>query len=101
MEDSTRSPSAGQEPRDPSDLLGLVRSAWQEILNFEPDSDDLGFFDCGGDSHLLFVLVERLSKIGGLKLKTIDVIDADTVRGQADLLARMKRAQLEESLDGP
>jgi aryl carrier-like protein len=99
MENLTRSQSADSDFSDPSDLLDLVRSTWQEILDFEPE-DDIGFFDCGGDSHRLFVLVERLSRASGLKLRTVDVIKADTVSGQADLLARTRRARLEESPDG-
>lgn len=100
MENSTRSQSADQELNDPSDFLRLVRSAWHDILDFDPDDDNIGFFDCGGDSLLLFVLIDRLSKISGVKLKTLDVISADTISGHADLLVRMKRAWLEESLDG-
>src|SRR3954452_10363527 len=97
--------SPGSQPTDldfgdPSDLVGLVRSVWRDTLDFEPDDDDTGFFDSGGDSHLLFVLIDRLSKISGLKLKALDVLQADTISGQADLLVRMKRARLEESVDG-
>ena len=99
MADSPRSQSAEQDFSDPSDLLDLVRSTWRDVLDFDPDDDDIGFFDCGGDSHLLFVLIDRLSKNSGLKLKTIDVINADTISGQADLIVRVKRAQLEEASD--
>ncbi|MGW0770434.1 phosphopantetheine-binding protein [Streptomyces sp. NPDC002676] len=99
MENLTRSQTADLEAGDPSDFLVLVRSMWQDLLDFEPD-DDLGFFDCGGDSHRLFILIERLAKASGLKLKTVDVIKADTIAGQAELLARLRRAQLEESPDG-
>ncbi|MEV7612160.1 phosphopantetheine-binding protein [Streptomyces sp. NPDC089799] len=93
------SQSISHEFGDPSDVIGLVRSIWRDILDFEPD-DDIGFFDCGGDSHRLFVLVEHLSKAGGVRLKTLDVIRADTVSGQAELLARMRRARPEESTHG-
>lgn len=100
MERSTSSQSADQDLQDPPDLLGLVRSAWQDSLNFDPEDDDIGFFDSGGDSHLLFVLVERLSELSGMKFKTMDVMKADTIRGHAELLARMKRAQQGEPADG-
>lgn len=99
MEISPRPQSADLDFSDQSALLGLVRSTWRDILDFDPDDDETGFFDSGGDSHLLFVLVDRLSKLSGLKLKTIDVIDADTVSGQAALLARTKRAQPQEAAD--
>lgn len=100
MENQTHSQAADQDFNDPTDLTGLVRSVWREILDFDPDDDDIGFFESGGDSHQLFVLIERLSKASGLKLKTVDVMNADTISGQADLLARVKRAQAEESPDG-
>jgi len=91
---------ADQDFPDVSDLLGTVRSAWRETLDFEPDDDETGFFDSGGDSHLLFVLVDRLTRVSGLKVKTLDVLKADTIRGQAELLARVRREQRTESADG-
>lgn len=100
MEISPRSQSADQDFGDPSDFLRLVRSTWRDVLDFDVDDDDTGFFESGGDSQLLFVLIDRLAKSSGLKLKTIEVINADTVNGHADLLVRLKRAQLEESADG-
>ncbi|MET7467457.1 phosphopantetheine-binding protein [Micromonospora sp. NPDC005686] len=98
MESSPRSHSADLDFSGSTDVLELVRSVWRDVLDFEPD-DDIGFFDSGGDSHLLFVLVDRLSKASGQKLKTIEVLKADTVSGQADLLIRLRQAQPENSTD--
>lgn len=97
MEISPRPQSGEQTLSNSSNTLDLVRSVWQDVLDFDPD-DDTGFFDSGGDSHLLFVLVDRLSKTSGLKLKTIDVLKADTISGQAALLRRLKRMH---TLDSP
>ncbi|HEV2641041.1 MAG TPA: acyl carrier protein [Actinocrinis sp.] len=99
MLNSTPSQPADQESGDPDDLSSLVRSAWADILDFDPDDEDTGFFESGGDSHLLFVLVERLARTSGLKVKTIDVLKADTIRGQADLLRRLRQTRPEESPD--
>jgi hypothetical protein len=57
------------------------------------------FFESGGDSFLLFALIERLTKVSGLTLKTMDVIHADSVRGQAALLARVMRGQRDEPVN--
>ncbi|NUT94401.1 MAG: condensation protein [Saccharothrix sp.] len=72
---------------DPAARLGLVRSIWQEVLDTEHVDDDVSFFDAGGDSLRLVILVERLSQASGRALRTVDLFRAGTVRGQADLLA--------------
>ncbi len=72
---------------DPAARLGLVRSVWQEVLDTEHVDDDVSFFDAGGDSLRLVILVERLSQASGRTLRTVDLFRAGTVRGQADLLA--------------
>ncbi|WP_158847570.1 condensation domain-containing protein [Saccharothrix deserti] len=72
---------------DPATRLGLVRSIWQEVLDTESIDDDISFFDAGGDSLRLVILVERLSQASGRPLKTVDLFRAGTVRGQAELLA--------------
>jgi aryl carrier-like protein len=72
---------------DPAARLGLVRSIWQEVLKTEHIDDDVSFFDAGGDSLRLVVLVERLSQVSGRALRTVDLFRAGTVRGQAELLA--------------
>ena len=81
-------PSANQtDLNDPAARLGLVRSIWQEVLKTEHVDDDVSFFDAGGDSLRLVILVERLSQASGRPLRTVDLFRAGTVRGQAELLA--------------
>jgi len=81
-------PSASQaDLDDPVARLDLVRSIWQEVLKTEQVDDDVSFFDAGGDSLRLVVLVERLSQVSGRALRTVDLFRAGTVRGQAELLA--------------
>jgi aryl carrier-like protein len=72
---------------DPTVRLELVRSIWQEVLGTEHVGDDVSFFDAGGDSLRLVILVERLNQVSGRTLATMDLFRAGTVRGQSDLLA--------------
>ena len=73
---------------DPEERLELVRSIWREVLATDDDiDDDVSFFESGGDSLLLVVLVERLSQASGRTLRTIDLFRSTTVSGQAELLA--------------
>ncbi|WP_420168626.1 condensation domain-containing protein [Streptomyces violaceoruber] len=73
---------------DPEERLRLVRTIWREILGGEDDiDDDVSFFEAGGDSLLLVILVERLSQTSGQTLRTIDLFRSATISGQADLLA--------------
>ncbi|MFG2732721.1 phosphopantetheine-binding protein [Streptomyces canus] len=74
----------------PADLE-LLRSLWREVLEIEEMADDLNFFDAGGDSLRLVALVERIRQETGLRVRTMDVLQAATVRGQADLLAGLAR----------
>jgi aryl carrier-like protein len=72
---------------DPTARLELVRSVWREVLASAEIDDDISFFDAGGDSLRLVILVERLSQVSGRTLRTVDLFRAGTIRGQADLLA--------------
>lgn len=74
---------------DPTNRLELVRSVWQEVLGVAQVSDDVSFFDAGGDSLLLVLLVERLSQASGYELRSIDLFRAGTVRGHAEQLAKV------------
>jgi aryl carrier-like protein len=47
----------------------------------------VSFFDAGGDSLRLVLLVERLRQASGREVKTLDLFRVGTVQGQADLLA--------------
>lgn len=71
---------------DPDDRLELVRTAWREVLDVEDLADDVNFFDAGGNSLLVIVLVERLSELSGRRLDTADIFQTGTIEGQARLL---------------
>ncbi|MFC1400707.1 MULTISPECIES: acyl carrier protein [Streptacidiphilus] len=70
-----------------ADRITLVRALWQEVLEVDEVPEDTNFFDAGGDSLLLVALVERIRQAFGQPVRTMDVLRAGTVRGQAELLA--------------
>ena len=69
------------------DLLDDVRAAWAEVLDAPHVPDDVGFFDVGGDSILLIVLLDRLNTLTDRTLEPPDLFQHSTVRAQAALLA--------------
>ena len=69
------------------DLLDGVRAAWAEVLDTPEVPDDVNFFDAGGDSILLIVLLDRLNALTGRALEPPDLFQHSTVRAQAALLA--------------
>lgn len=66
--------------------IGLVRDLWLEVLKLDNVADDVSFFDVGGDSLLLIVLVEKLSEATGRPIRTTDLFRAGTIKSQAALL---------------
>jgi hypothetical protein len=72
---------------DPAARLELVRSLWLEVLKLDSVGEDVSFFEAGGDSLLLVMLVERLTQSTSRSLKTMDLFRAGTVRGHAEVLA--------------
>ncbi|MFF0425581.1 condensation domain-containing protein [Streptomyces sp. NPDC004520] len=72
---------------DPAARLELVRSIWREVLDTDDIADDISFFESGGDSLLLVLLVERLGQVSGREVRTMDLFRSPTVSGQADLIA--------------
>lgn len=88
LEETVTDPSAAEaDLSTPEARTELVRSLWKEVLNNDDVADDVSFFDVGGDSLLLIVLVERLTQATGRVVKTMDLFRAGTVRGHAELLA--------------
>ncbi len=69
------------------DLLDGVRTAWAEVLDTSEVPDDVNFFDAGGDSILLIVLLDRLNALTDRALEPPDLFQHSTVRAQAALLA--------------
>jgi hypothetical protein len=80
--------SANVDLNDSSVRVETVRSIWYEILGVSEIEDDVAFFDAGGNSLLLVALVEKLSNACGHMIKTRDVLRAQSINGQAELLAQ-------------
>ena len=69
------------------ELVELVRRAWAEALDTDAVPLDLNFFDAGGDSVLLIVLMERLNELTDRTLEPPDLFRHSTVLAQAELLS--------------
>ena len=67
--------------------LETVRAIWRKVLSVKDLEDDSDFYEAGGNSLLLVVLVEELSIAFGRTLKIMDVFRARSIQGQAELLA--------------
>lgn len=80
-------PAAAPDLSDPASRLELVRSLWREVLETDDIMDDVSFFESGGDSLLLVLLVERLGQASGRSVRTMDLFRSPTVIGQAELIA--------------
>ncbi|MFC6092302.1 phosphopantetheine-binding protein [Saccharothrix lopnurensis] len=63
-----------------------VRQAWAEVLDRTTVPDDVNFFEIGGDSLLLIVLLERLGGLTDRELEAADLFQHSTVRAQVELL---------------
>ncbi len=85
---------------DPVTRLEIVRAAWRKALGAAEVGDDVGFFEAGGDSLRLVLLLELLNRASGLTLEVADLFLAGTVRGQAALLTARKDAPAERRAVG-
>ena len=71
-----------------------VRLAWAEVLDVESVPDDVNFFELGGDSLLLIVLLERLNGMTERDLEAADLFQHSTVTAQVELLLRLLQGSL-------
>jgi hypothetical protein len=69
------------------DSLDQVREIWAEVLDVPEVGADVNFFEAGGDSILLIILLERLNALTDRELAPPDLFQHSTIRAQADLLA--------------
>lgn len=90
-ESVTATALAAPDLEDPAARLELVRSIWREVLETDDVDDDTSFFESGGDSLLLVLLVERLGQLSGREVRTMDLFRNPTVSGQAELIAAADR----------
>uniref|UniRef100_A0AAU2V0K2 Amino acid adenylation domain-containing protein n=1 Tax=Streptomyces sp. NBC_00003 TaxID=2903608 RepID=A0AAU2V0K2_9ACTN len=82
------SPAANPVPAlDRTALADRVAAAWREVLDVDTVPYDANFFDVGGDSLLLIVLLDTLSALTDRELEAADLFQHSTVEAQAELLA--------------
>ncbi|MEU6769522.1 amino acid adenylation domain-containing protein [Streptomyces sp. NPDC046853] len=71
----------------PQDLASEVAAAWSDVLDEPCVAHDVNFFDAGGDSLLLVLLVERLAPLARRGVDAADLFEHSTVTAQAAFLA--------------
>ncbi|MFE2285481.1 amino acid adenylation domain-containing protein [Streptomyces sp. NPDC059443] len=69
-----------------ADLADQVAAVWSEVLEAGDVPYDVNFFDAGGDSLLLIVLMERLSELTGRELDAADLFEHSTIDAQIEFL---------------
>ena len=70
-------------------LMVEVERAWAEVLDIQVVPRDMSFFEAGGDSLLLIILLDRLNSVATDRdLEAADLFEHSTVRAQAEMLAR-------------
>lgn len=68
---------------DRSDLRGLCRALWQELLGLDSLADDQNLFDLGARSLLVLRFVSQLKEAGIDHIGVADVYDRPTIAGIA------------------
>jgi aryl carrier-like protein len=84
------------------ELVAQVRQAWAEVLDTTADAVplDVNFFDAGGNSMLLVMLIDVLNETGGGQVEAVDLFQHSTVTAQANLLAAADRQDDEVDMHG-
>jgi amino acid adenylation domain-containing protein len=77
---------------DPAPLEALVAGLWRELLGIEEVGIDDNFFDLGGHSMLVALVLARLQEAAGPQLSMVDLFDHPTVRSLAGRLAQISAA---------
>ncbi|MGQ9634582.1 MAG: AMP-binding protein [Bryobacteraceae bacterium] len=73
-----------------SETEWLLAALWSEVLRVEAVGVRDDFLSLGGDSLLAAQLAARIRSRLGVELRIVDLLDASTVRGQAELIVRAR-----------
>lgn len=68
--------------------LEEIKEIWRQVLGTEEINNDDNFYDIGGNSLLLLMILNEISKTYGCDLPTSDVYQYDTVRKMAACLEK-------------
>ncbi|MEU1176833.1 phosphopantetheine-binding protein [Streptomyces sp. NPDC005820] len=74
---TTHAPNASAEEL----VTEAVRQAWTDVLGEEPESEDISFFDAGGDSLAAVELIEHLQEQLGRSIRIQDVYRSPRLTG--------------------
>ncbi|WP_051781785.1 MULTISPECIES: phosphopantetheine-binding protein [unclassified Streptomyces] len=69
------------------ELESRIAGIWSTLLEDPDVSPDISFFEAGGDSILLIVLLDELRELGGREIDATDLFTHSTIRAQADFLS--------------
>lgn len=75
-----------------TELEGLLRNWWRELLGTDRISEDDDFFDLGGDSITAVQLFRNIKSTCGLDLGLSTIFEARTIRKLADLIAQTQQS---------
>jgi thioesterase domain-containing protein/acyl carrier protein len=75
-----------QQDNAEKDLIAI----WEAVLNRKGVREDDDFFDLGGHSLLAARLMARIEDVLGLELPLASLLEAPTVRGQAELVRKYR-----------
>jgi aryl carrier-like protein len=73
-----------------ADIKAAVHDVWHRILKVAPSSEDDNFFDLGGSSFRAIRVSRELSMMG-YQLSVIDVMEAQTIRRQVEVIVSKLR----------
>ncbi|MGW6027028.1 amino acid adenylation domain-containing protein [Streptomyces sp. NPDC055099] len=86
LENPVLTPASDTQQAPAADLTDQVAALWTEVLDGAEVAGDVNFFDAGGDSLLLMVLMERLSELTGRDLDAADLFEHSTIDAQVAFL---------------
>ncbi|MGX6607638.1 phosphopantetheine-binding protein [Micromonosporaceae bacterium Da 78-11] len=70
-----------------TEIVERVRRAWQQALDVDDVPLELPFFEAGGDSLLLIILLEELNTLADGRLEAADLFQHSTVLAQVALIS--------------
>lgn len=90
-------PPATRETADQRGLLAEVSAIWSSVLGRSDLTDDIGFFDAGGNSLSLAILSSRFDeRFGPGSIDLLDLFECPTIAEQAQLIAhRQERGRVQ------
>lgn len=75
---STSGPAPEPAPTPAAGVRDRLRGLWEQALGAEPDSDEVDFFDAGGDSLAAVELMAKIRSTFGIELSIGLLLDART-----------------------